>query len=211
MNKYLKNTLFAGIVLANLSLFANLPQPYASIDNLPQTPYFVLDGWVYFNLIDTHNAAVIVDVDSQDGSVARYIAQQVPNLSSVSEIYSVNNWESPDPSQKHLFQRFLSNVKQENTAELIIPIRMSSQEGASSLNIVADFVSLVGKNDENAIFHDILAWFPHLSDIGVICGNNWFENSIQRGVTRAASLLDLTLQINGNVWYFEKSAPTGSP
>ncbi|HSW86499.1 MAG TPA: hypothetical protein VLG49_03245 [Rhabdochlamydiaceae bacterium] len=207
MKKYLKNTLFAAVLSTNLSLFADVPQPYASVNNLPQMPYYVLDGWVFFNLINTFNAGVIVDVDSQDGSVARYIAQQMPNLPSVKEIFSVSLWQSQDPSQKHLFQRFLSNIKQEGTAESITPIRMSSLEGASSLNIVADFVSVVGKNDENAIFNDIMAWYPHLSLTGVICGNNWHENSVQRGVARAASMLGLNLQISGNVWYFQKGSP----
>lgn len=47
-----------------------------------------------------------------------------------------------------MFHRILSNVKQEGTAELIIPIRMNSQDAAIGLNIQADFISLVGANDE---------------------------------------------------------------
>lgn len=206
MNKFLNKLLMAGVLLASMSLSADLPQPYASVQNLPQKPYFVLDGYVYYSLISAHGAAVIVDVESHEGGVARFIAQQAGNLPSLNQIFSISAWQSPDSSQKHLFQQFLSNVIQENTAESIIPIRMSSQEAADALGITADFISLVGGNDQNGIFNDILAWFPHLSDNGVLCGNNWHEKNVQIGVTRAAAVLDLTLNINSNVWYFVKGS-----
>lgn len=204
--KYLKEIFIAGLMLANLSIYAQFPQPYESIRDLPPVPYYVQDGYIYFSLIESHKAAIIVDVESQDGSVARYIAQQANNLPSISAIYSINSWTACDLSQKHLFQRFLSNVKQENTAELITPIRMTSEEAALALNIKADFISLIGANDEDQIYKDILAWYPHLSEGGVICGNNWSEHSIELGITKAASSLNLDLKINGNVWYFEKAS-----
>lgn len=204
--KYLNKILMAGILLTNLAVFADDPQPYASIRNLPATPYYVQDGYILYYLINSHNSAVVVDVESPDGGLARYIAQQASTLPSLQTIYSVNSWTSGDPTKKHLFQRFLSNVKQENTAQLIVPFHMSSLDAAAALNVKADFISLVGANDQEAIYHEILAWYPHLKDGGVICGNNWNENSVEVGVTKAAQTLDLTLKINTNVWYFEKGS-----
>ncbi len=203
MKNCLKNLFAASVLLANLSLCADI-QPYASIQNLPATPYFVQDAYTYYSLIKGNNAAVIVDVESQDGGVARYVAQQVANLPTVTQIYSVSAWQSADRSQKHLYQRFLSNVNQEMTTQLITPIRMSSQEGAESLKITADFISIVGGNDSIAIYNDILSWYPHLSDIGIMCGNNWQDSSVQVGVAKAADSLDLKLNVNNNVWYFQK-------
>jgi hypothetical protein len=200
----LRKMIMSGAILGSLALFADLPQPYTLIENLPQTPYFVQDAYIFYTLINENNAAVIVDVESQDGGVARYVAQQVNTLTSVKQIYSVNAWQSPDRSQKHLFQRFLSNVIQENSAPLITPIRMCSREAAESLNIQADFISVVGANDQDTIYRDIIAWYAHLSDNGVICGNNWNETSVQIGVTKAAAALEQTVVVNGNVWYFVK-------
>jgi len=198
-------TLFAATAfLVNISLYGNAIQPYASVKNLPQTPYYVQDAYTIYSLINTHGSIIVVDVESQDGGVARYVAQQAANLPTVQQIYSVSAWQSCDPSQKHLFQRFLSNVSQEMTTQLITPIRMSSQEGAEALNIAADFISLVGKNQSDGIYSDILAWYPHLSSSGVLCGNNWFDHSVQQGVTKAAVALDASLQTNNNVWYFVK-------
>ena len=203
--KYAKKMFVMLLLTANQSICADLPEPYLSIHNLPQTPYYVQDSYVYYNLITTHNAAVIVDVDSQDGGVARFIAQQAANMPTVTKIYSVNIWADHYAS-KHQFQRFLSNVKQENSTGLIIPVRMNSLDAASALNINADFISLVGGNDTDTIYKEILAWYPHLSDRGVMCGNNWYESSVQIGVTKAAKSLDLTLNISSNVWYFVKNS-----
>ncbi|HEV8052031.1 MAG TPA: class I SAM-dependent methyltransferase [Parachlamydiaceae bacterium] len=202
--KHVKKILLAGCLLANLSVYA-APEPYESVRTIPYTPYFVQDGYVHYSLIQSHNAAVIVDVESQDGGVARYIAQQAESLPSLQSIYSISAWPETDPVQKRPYQRFLSNVNQEKTAELITPIRMNSLEAATSLNIRADFISLVGANDQERLYKDILAWYPHLSDNGVICGNNWYESAVELGVTKAAKSLDLNLKISGNVWYFEKN------
>jgi hypothetical protein len=204
MKKFLSSIALSGMLLTNLSLFADLPEPYASVHDLPSTPYYVIDGYVFYALASAHQSAVIIDVESLDGSVARSFAQSVGGLPFITKIYSVSSWLSADSSQKHLFQKFLSNVKHENSAELITPIRMNSQEAAGALNVTADFISITGGNDQNGIYNDILAWFTHLSNDGVICGNNWFENSVQIGVTRAAAVLDVAVKTNGNVWYIEK-------
>lgn len=193
-------------LLTGASLSADLPQPYDSIHSLPHTPYFVQDSYIFSNLVTTHNVSVAIDVDSQDGGVARYLAQQASNLPSLTKIYSVNMWHSNDNSQKHLFQRFLSNVAQEATTQLIIPIRMSSHEAAESLNVKADLISLVGANEQYTICNDILSWYPHLSDTGLLCGNNWDEDSVKAGVIKASMLLNVPVQINNNVWYFVKGS-----
>jgi hypothetical protein len=206
MKKYFGQIFMTIAMLSGASLSADAPDPYAVIRNLPSTPYYVQDGYVYANLVNTHNVAVVIDVESQDGSVARFLAQQASNLPSLTKIYSVNMWHSNDLAQKHLFRRFLSNVVQENTADRIIPVRMSSQEAAESMNIKADMINLVGANDQQTIYNDIVRWYPHLSDAGVMCGNNWYDPSVQAGVTKAAATLDVSVQVNDSVWYFVKGS-----
>jgi hypothetical protein len=203
MKTHLKALCIANFLLAGTILEA-APEPYASVSNLPQTPYYVQDGYEIYSLAS--NATVIIDVESQDGGVARYLAQQANNLPSLTKIYSVNIWQSHDPAQKQLYRRFLSNVVQENTTGLITPIRMSSAEAAASLHIIADLIYVLGANDQQTIYNDILSWYPHLSNSGIICGNNWYESSVQTGVTRAATALDALLKINGNVWYMTKGS-----
>lgn len=205
MNNYFGKLCMAAATIACTTLQA-LPEPYASINILPQRPSFVQDGYIIYSLASASNVEVIIDVESSEGGVARYLAMQANNLPSLRQIYSVNLWQSNDRSQKQLYRRFLSNVIQENTSELITPIRMSSEEGAKSLHILADLIHLVGGNDQQTIYNDILSWYPRLSERGIMCGNNWDEPSIQSGVTQAARTLDATLQISGTVWYFVKGS-----
>ena len=136
--------------------------------------------------------------------MARYLAQAANSLTSVNLIYEVNSFPE-SVSEPHAFQLFLSNVKQENTAGLIVPVRMNSHQAASALNVVADFIKIEATSDN--IYSDILAWYPHLSQTGILAGNNWNDSSVALGVMQAAESLDLSVNINASVWYFVKNAP----
>ncbi len=193
-----KSMLLTGIIASSLQLMADDPQPYASVHNLPQTPYFFDNGWVLADKLKS--ATVFIDVNSRDGGGARLAAQ---NTMSDVQIYCVNMWVSPDPSQKYLFQRFLSNVKQENLADRITPIRMNSMEAARALNIIADVIYLNAL--EQNLHNEIIAWSSHLSGSGIICGNNWTESAVQIHVTRAGNELDLKLKTYGDFWSLERN------
>jgi len=194
--------IFAAACMMSLPLMADLPQPYISVQTIPQIPNFVLDSWQISSLINQNAAAIIIDVESQNGGVARYIAQQ--NLPSVAQIYSISLWTSPDKNQKYLYQQFLSNVIQENTADQIVPIRMSSVEAAEGLNLIGDFIYL-GSNNTVGLFNDILGWSSHLSSNGIIAGNNWFDRDVETAVTDAAAKLNLVLRVSDNLWYLSKN------
>lgn len=200
--KSFKKLLMAGFLFTNLVSHAE--EPYESIRSMPATPYYVQDAYTYFDLISTRNYKVVIDVESEDAGVARFIAQQASNLPSLEKIYSVNAWLDCG-ANKHRFQRFLSNVSQENSSSLIIPLRMSSKEAALALNVTADLINIVGGNDMESVYQDIVAWFPHLNNNGIICGNNWADSAVEIGVTRAAAALGQSFKINNNIWYFERN------
>src|SRR5438128_2515324 len=109
MMKVLKQAFFGALLLCNFSLSADDPEPYVSIHNLSYVPYYVENGYLLMDRINTHSASIVIDVDSENGGGARLVGQNTPD--SV-QIYSVSMWTSSE----HAFQRFLSNVKQENTA-----------------------------------------------------------------------------------------------
>jgi hypothetical protein len=201
MLKFLKS-LMAIVFISLTQHVMSSPQPYTNINTLPPVPYYVIDGYVLENLITSNNAAIVIDVESSAGSVARFIAQQ--NLSSVTQVFSVNLWPSYDPLQKYPYQQFLSNVIQENTADFITPLRMSSAEAAQALNILADFIHL-SAIDSEILYQEILNWASHLSETGIICGNTWHEGSVQSAVTAAAEDLSLVVNLNDHVWYLTRS------
>ena len=175
------------------------PQPYTNIHVLSYVPYYVPDGYLLIGKINSLSATVFVEVGSQNGAAARFVAQNTPSQLA---IYAVSSWWSCDPSEKYLFQKFLSNVIQENSTERIIPIRMSSYEGAKALNIIADVI-YVNSASEN-LTSDILAWFSHLSSTGVICGSDWLDPMVELSVSQAAVQLGCVVVTSGNFWSIER-------
>lgn len=192
----LYSTLFASALMATTCVVAD-PQPYTNIRNMAYVPYYLENGYLLSNVINMTSATVFIDVNSQNGSAARYVAQTTQDVT----CYAVNAWWSCDTSQKYLFQRFLSNVKQENTAERIIPLRMASYEASHAINVVAEVI-YIGTNPN--LGTDILAWFPHLSSNGVICGHDWEDPSVEVSISQAATKLGCQIHSDGNFWYLQK-------
>lgn len=188
--------------LLSISSLLTAVQPYDSIVTLPQTYFYFPDGWVLYSLVSDNASAVIVDVESTDGGVARYLAQQ--NIPSVTQIYSISLWQNGEPPEYDRYQRFLSNVIHENTTEVIIPLRMSSSEAAAALNVNADFIYF-GSNDPSTLHDEITHWISNLSDNGILAGTNWNENAIKVAVVEAAYDFNLNLGISDNVWYLKKN------
>lgn len=195
-----------GLSLAALlclsSQLTALPEPYNSVQTLPIIYYYVPDGYVLSSLATDNSSSVIVDVESEDGAVARYLAQQ--NIPTVTKVYSVSLWPAGDPPEYDRYQRFLSNVIQEGTAEVVVPLRMSSAEAAAALNVNADLIYF-GSFDSDTLYEEITHWIANLSDNGVLCGNNWNENAIKVAVVNAANDFNLNLGLNSNVWYLKKN------
>jgi hypothetical protein len=197
IKKTFGSALLACLLMSSSSINAD-PQPYTDIHVLPYVPYYVPDGYLLIDKINSVLATVFIEVGSHDGSAARFLAQNTSEL----VIYALSSWLSYDPSEKYLFQKFLSNVIQENATERIIPIRMASYEGAKALNVIADVI-YINSPSEN-LSADILAWFSHLSSTGVICGTDWQDPMIELAVSHAAVQLGCVVMSNGNFWSIER-------
>jgi hypothetical protein len=199
--KFMKNAFIATLFCSNAMLLADDPI-YSLVHTTPYTSYYFQDSWILSDLVINNSAAVVIDVESRDGSVARYLAEQ--NIPTVATIYSISLWQSSDPTIKHQYQSFLSNVKQENTTNIIVPIRMGSQEAALALNIGADFIYLAS-NNTFTLANDIVSWSSHLNTKGILCGSNWLDTGVQAAVTSAAAKLGLLLSINDDIWYLQQN------
>ncbi|HEY4832595.1 MAG TPA: hypothetical protein VIH61_08570 [Waddliaceae bacterium] len=198
IKKAFGSAILASLLISSSPVSAD-PQPYTNIHILPYVPYYVPDGFALIDQINSLPATVFIEVGSQDGAAARFVAQNAP---AGLAIYAVSSWWSCDPSEKYLFQKFLSNVIQENTTESIVPIRMASYEGAKALNIIADVIYVNSASE--TLNSDILAWSSHLSSIGVICGSNWQDPVVEMAVAQAAAQLGCVVVNNGNFWSIEK-------
>jgi hypothetical protein len=185
-----------------------MPEPYRSIQDLPFDPH----GW-FMNaepmekILKEQQPRVAVEVGSWLGLSTRFIATLMPPEG---KLYAVDTWlgsnhvwHHEDPRLPYLYQIFLSNVKHTGLTHKIVPIRMRSLEAAGALNVKADFIYIDAEHDEENVYLDIMAWYPHLTPNGIMCGDDWGWESVRKGVIRAASELNRTIYATGNFWRFE--------
>lgn len=175
------------------SLLSN--EPYDSIKNVVYEPYFIQDGYILLDKVNTQNTTVFIDVQSTNGAASRYVALNTPETV---KVVCVNPWEND-----YAFQKFLSNVKQENQNEKIIPLRMNSDNASSAINLLSELIFIDGSTNDS-LYEAILGWVSNLTDQGVICGSHWELSSVKLAVVQVAANLNLSLTINGTYWFLKK-------
>lgn len=191
----LKTIYSLGVGAMLLSSLCYGSEPYDSVKLMPLEPYFIDNGYILLNKVNSLSTTVFIDVESTDGSAARYIAS---NTDGSVKVFSVNSW-----SGEHDYQLFLSNVKHENTDNKIVSLRMNSHEAAEALNLIAEVI-FIDSSDSAGLQNKILSWATHLAEGGVIAGNNWAWHDTLMAVVTASSQLNLTMSVDGNYWYLTK-------
>lgn len=184
-----------------------MPEPYRSICDLPFDGHgWFMNGPQIRAILKETRPKIGIEVGSWLGLSTRDIALNMPEDAI---LYAVDTWlgsqelvHIQDPRLPYLYQLFLSNVKQTGLTNKIIPVRMTSLEAARALNVKADFIYIDASHDEENVYKDICAWADHLNEDGVLCGDDWGWQSVQRGVVRAAALLGKGIAAEGNFWRF---------
>lgn len=202
--------LFALLCLFCTPLLADMPEPYRSIHDLP----FDGQGWFYNAdqlrpVLEAKKPMTVIEIGSWLGTSTRFIASHMPEGG---VLYAIDTWlgtpgERPhmdDPRLPFLYQLFLSNVKHAGLTNKIVPVRMTSMEASRSLNLKADLIYIDGAHDTISVYNDIMAWYPHLKEGGIMCGDDWFWwPSVRSGVTQAARVLNRNVIGSENFWSFE--------
>lgn len=198
----------AAIICSLSTLNSEMPEPYRSINLLP------FDGHGWFassnaiglkNFIEEKNPKIAIEVGSWLGSSARFIAS---NLQEDGILYAVDTWLGSVEHTNNfrvptLYQQFLSNVIHKNLTHKIIPVRMTSLEAAEALAVNADLIYVDAAHDTDSVRQDVLAWYKHLNEGGVICGDDWGWASVQIGLIQAAVELNIGLYAFENFWWLE--------
>lgn len=190
------------------TLIAEMPEPYASIKDLP----FDDHGW--FENADQLNAVItnlqpttIIEIGSWLGRSTRYIAGLLPENG---KLYAVDTWLGSSSENQHmtdkrltyLYQLFLSNVKHAGLTNKIVPVRMDSIEASNALNVKADLIYIDGAHDTASVKADILAWLKHLSPDGVMCGDDWKWATVREAVIHCSLVLNKKIYGEGNFWMY---------
>lgn len=186
--------------------WGNMPEPYNSINVLP----FDSHGWFgngeqLEKIINNHKPKVVIEVGSWLGTSTRFLAERSE------KVYAIDTWQgSPqeedvmnNPRLPYLYQQFLSNVIHSDLTEKIIPIKLTSLEASKALKVKANLIYIDGAHDTNSVVQDIIAWYPHLDNNGIMCGDDWLCPTVREAVTQCAVKLNKKIISQDNFWNYE--------
>lgn len=166
-------------------------------------------------LIRTKRVRTIVEVGSWVGASAIYMARQLPKDG---KLYAIDTWLGcPQHAYREyakgmlptLYEQFLSNVIHEKLEHTILPMRMTSLEGAQALKgeVNPDLVFIDALHEEGPVYDDLCAWYPFVQENGILCGDDWNWKdanghlSVRAAVERFAHEQGLQAGSNGTFWW----------
>ncbi len=199
--KFLTTFLSFSLFFAEIS--SNEPEPYRSIKLLPFDSHgWFLNGTQLQECISNNQIETVIEVGSWLGTSTRFMAELLPDTG---KVYAVDTWLSSaetdgDPRIPQLYHLFLSNVKQAGLTHKIVPIRMYSIEASKALTVNADLIYIDAAHDTKSVIADINAWFPHLNEGGIMCGDDWHWHSVKEAVQQIAQEKNLSIYSEGNFW-----------
>ena len=188
-----------------------LPHPYNCIEVLPAHYFSMCINQKYLDqVIKDNDVSIIVELGSWLGGSAMYMAKLLP---SNGKIYCVDHWlgseEHHRPHRtdvKHLlptlYQQFLSNIIHSELTDKIIPYRATTVEAAKSLHVTPDLVYVDASHDSESVYNDIKNWYIKLAPGGIMCGDDWRHNGVNKGVRQFAEEHNIQIIAENNFWCF---------
>jgi len=173
-------------------------------------------------LIKKYHCKTVVELGSWLGASTRHIANCLPEGGLV---FAIDHWKGSEEHHKssrsdvqkflpNLYKQFLSNCIHANLTNKIIPRRMTTLEAAKELTLKADLIYVDASHDEKSVYDDLVAWYPHLKQDGILCGDDWTWNRInaaippiQAAVKRFAKEHNLYIEMYGPLFWMLKKDP----
>jgi len=180
-------------------------------------PYRSTIGIYYSNakeieeIFQTHQITKALEVGSFLGTGSTAHIGQLLQSRKGSNLFAVDHWlgsynhqeglNAYDPILPLLYDQFLSNMIHLKLTNVVIPIRMESVAAAQYLNELFDFIYIDAEHLEEFVYNDLVAWYPHLKENGVFCGDDWgTSEDVRIAVTRFANENNLELIHTSNFW-----------
>lgn len=200
----------------NSSYLKDLLSPYSELDELLP---FNNHGWYsnaeWIEKLMIHNkVTTVIEVGSWLGLSTRHIASLLqPN----GKLYAVDTWQgSADHYQNpewiamlpKLYQQFLSNMIHAKLTNTVIPIKMTSLQASEFLKDTLNKVDLVyidAAHDTYSVLHDLDAYWSYVKyNKGILCGDDWWWDSVKVAVRIFAEFYKLTIYASDNFWFLKK-------
>lgn len=197
MMKFLCSLLSLGAVLS-----ADASGLYSAIDILPFDPHgWFINEFALDKILKENDIKTVVEIGPWAGAATRFFGYRV---GPEGRVFAIDTWKGStnnttqmkDRRLPHLMQLFLSNVVQAGLTDVIVPVPLTSDDAAKLLNVKADLIYLDGDHSEEQVYRDIMNWYPHLSEGGILCGNDWNCKTVEAGANRAARELGKQIKVD---------------
>jgi len=189
-----------------LDLLWHGQDPFAA---LPRNLYHVdAQGWnenhPYLpQIIAAHRPAAVVEVGVWKGASSIVMAREMRRLGIDGVVLcvdtwlgSVEHWRNPAWFESlnlihgypHLQRTFMANMMAHGVQDIVVPLPLDSLNAAELLaacGITLDMIHLDAGHDASSVFSDLSAWWPRLTEGGVLAGDNYFDGGAWPGVKQA--------------------------
>lgn len=184
--------------------------------------YFDFQGLYSHFAYKNTDGAKFVEVGCWKGASTCYLAQEIKNYNKKIELYAVDTWEGSDESQhkleiealggsENLYELFLKNIKMGEVSDIIIPMKMNSQDASQKfLENSLDVVFIDASHKYQDVLNDIKCWYPKVKKGGIIAGHDYLPGNLasECGVIRAVNEYfhgkNLETNIGGRTWAHKK-------
>jgi predicted O-methyltransferase YrrM len=198
---------------------------YDNLNLLPED----LQGWngndgIFEALILEINPNIIIEVGTWKGQSTITMGKTIKKHNLSSTIYAVDTWlgaiefwdnmaDSPERNlmlingYPSVYYQFISNVVHNNLQDIIIPFPNTSLTCARyfrNKNVRADLIYIDASHEYEDVIDDLEAYFPLLSDKGIIFGDDYGWSGVKQAVDEFVVKNQLTLGGNSNHWVLKK-------
>jgi hypothetical protein len=213
----LKNLISILVIQNYFILMATLPEPYSQIKEvLPFNDHGWYDGNAFYieKLMTLNKVKTVIEVGSWLGKSTRHIASL---LQSSGKLYAVDTWAGSTEHYnglesgmlQNLYEQFLSNIIHAKLTDIVIPVRMQSQQAApiftQKLTTKVDLIYIDAAHDTKSVMADLKAYWPFVANNkGILCGDDWTWQTVRVAVEMFASHHGLTVCFGGNFWFLKR-------
>lgn len=182
--------------MPNADLFANLfpPDYWDKIDRsvlVEDSHSFFGDGEVFDWIIKETRPELIVEIGSWKGHSANYMADACRREGLKTKIVCVDtfsgsseHWHDPGMRQElflkngrpTILERFMGNTVARGNTDYIFPLPVDGATAADlfrAYEAKADLIFVDAGHQYEMVLNDIRAWWPHLSERGVMFGDDY--------------------------------------
>jgi predicted O-methyltransferase YrrM len=217
MQKKSLNFLISIGLIFNFQLFStflqDLPEPYSQLQEvLPFNDHgwYANGAWIE-KLMKYNKITTAIEIGSWLGASTRHIASL---LQPSGKLYAVDTWQGSVEHHENsnyaamlpsLYNQFLSNIVHAQLTDRVIPVRITSLEASKILKDKlgqVDFVYIDAAHDTYSVLLDLHFYWPFVENNGgILCGDDWWWDSVKVAVRIFAEKYRLTMYTGDNFWF----------